>query len=565
MLVFALSIFASKSIRDFYYSEKVSDLQARAFLVSQSLSDSLLIHNVELTKYCQKLSKNTGMRITIIHDSGKVVGDSHENPIDMDNHNDRPEVTAALNNGIGTSERFSFTLNQNMLYFATPINFNDDYIIRTSLPVTTLQTNISSIRNKIYTAGFIIIILSVIITGILTKQISNPIEEMKNNAEKYAKGDFSPVLKTTQTTELNSLIKSLNQMAQELENRIQTITKERNEREVILSSMVEGVLAIDTSGEIFSINKAMSVLFNIDTSPLIGRNYTEIFRHSQLIQFIQSALTGKSADVGETNILKVEDKILNITSSLLIDNNGVITGAVFVFNEITQMQKLDELRKEFVSNVSHELKTPITAIQGFIETLKDVTDSNERIQFYNILSEYSDRMNSIVDDLLKLSKIEQQEDTGNIEFQLGSVKTLLENAVKEYRDTAELNKTPLIISLKNDIEIKMNSSLMQQAVENLIDNAIKYSEAGDKITLKAEHEKSNVGISVTDLGCGISEEHLPRLFERFYRVDKGRSRQVGGTGLGLAIVKHIVQAHNGSVDVISEVNVGSTFKIIIPV
>ena len=564
-LVIALSVFSSNFIRDFYFKEKASDLKSRAYLVSQSLSDSLLTNSPFLTKYCQKLSKNTGMRITIIHDSGKVVGDSHESPNEMDNHIDRPEVFAAFQKGIGTSERFSYTLNKEMLYLAIPINFNTNYILRTSIPITTLQENISSIRTKIYIAGLVIIILSLLITGLMAKRISNPIEAMKKNAKEYAHGNFTSIMETTKTTELNSLIRSMNEMAQELENRIQTITQERNEREVILSSMVEGVLAVDTSGEIFSINKAMSVLFNIDTSSLISRNYTEIFRHSQLIQFIQSALIGKSADVWETNILKIEDKILSMTSSLLIDNNGVITGAVFVFNEITQMQKLIELRKEFVSNVSHELKTPITAIQGFIETLRDVTNSNERIRFYNILSEYSDRMNSIIDDLLKLSKIEQQKDTGNIEFQLSSIKTLLENVVKEYRSQDKTNKNPLLISLKNDIEIKMNSSLMQQAVENLIDNAIKYSEAGNKITLKAEHKKSNVLISVTDSGCGISEEHFPRLFERFYRVDKGRSRQVGGTGLGLSIVKHIVQAHNGSVDVISEVNVGSTFKIIIPV
>ncbi len=557
--------FIIHSVEEFYYLEKTNELKARATLVSRTISNEFLNDRQYLTKICQELGNDTRTRITIISDSGDVLGDSHENPQNMDNHNDRPEVINAREKGMGTVIRYSHTLDQEMMYLAIRVDtFKQPLIIRTSLSIASLQSNITGIRRTILLVGILISILAGGISFILSKQIANPLEVMRQRAEQFAKGDFSQKLPTTNTSELNSLANSLNRMTVQLNNRIQTILQERNEREAVLSSMVEGVLAVDTDEKIISLNKAVAQLFHIERKPAIGKQISSIIRNSNLLNFIEKVLTSKQYQEAELIIHDTTDRFLNITGTVLHNELGRSTGAVFVLNDITRIKKLENIRKEFVANVSHELKTPITAIKGFIETLRNVTDSADRQRFLDILENQSNRLNAIIDNLLKLSRIEGQEDSAEILFEEETIKSVLVSAVADCHKIIE--EKNIIVQVKCDVHLSaiINAPLLQQALANLLDNAIKYSDIGDQVIISAKRKGNQISMTVRDFGIGISEEHFERLFERFYCVDKARSRKLGGTGLGLAIVKHIAFIHNGNVSVQSEVGKGSTFSIIIP-
>jgi len=566
MLVIIIFVwFIIHSVEDFYYLEKTNELKAQATLVRRIISNKSLHNRADLTKICQEMGEDTGTRVTIVSSSGWVLGDSHKNPAKMDNHNDRPEIIEARKSGMGTVVRFSHTLEQEMMYLAIPLNVNDrSTVIRTSLPMTSLRKNIAGIRHTVFLIGLFISLLAGGVSFILSKRIANPLELMKQSAEQFAKGDFSPRLPITNTSELNSLSHSLNEMTKQIDERIQTILRERNEREAVLSSMVEGVIDVNTDEKLISLNKAAAHLFHIDKKSSIGKPISSVVRNSELLNFIETVLVSEEYQETELIFRNASDRFLNITGAVLHDETGESTGAVLVLNDITRIHKLENIRKEFVANVSHELKTPITAIKGFIETLRSVQNASDRERFLDILETHSNRLNSIIDNLLKLSRIEGQEDSSEIRLEEGPVRILLENAVEECQSNIEENSIKIQIDCPENLSAIINGPLLQQAVVNLLDNAIKYSDEGRMINVSAIEDRNQRVIIVQDFGIGIPEEHFDRLFERFYRVDKARTRKLGGTGLGLAIVKHIAHIHHGTVSVRSEVGKGSSFSIIIP-
>jgi len=569
IIIFAVLTFIwliIRSVEDFYYIEKTNELKARAVLVSRIISNESLHDSRYLTKVCQDLGKDTSARITIISASGKVLGDSHEDSQRMDNHNDRPEIIEARETGMGTLIRFSHTLEQEMMYLAIPATtFQQLLIIRISLPISSLQENITGIHRKVLLIGILISLLAGGISFVLSKRIANPLEVMGQSAEQFAKGNFSSKLPISNTTELNSLTSSLNQMAKQLNDRIQTIIQERNEREAILSSMVEGVLAVDTKEKIISLNKAVANLFHFKRESAIGKQIGSIIRNSDLTFFIEDVLAGKETLEKELTISNTTNTYyLNISGAILYNESGNKTGAVFVLNDITRIRKLEITRKEFVANVSHELKTPITAIMGFTETLRNVSDPNKKQQFLDILENHSNRLNAIIDDLLELSRIEQQEGLGDIHLELCPLRTVLESAAQDCGKASTDKNIAILIDCDEQLTEPINAPLLEQAVVNLLNNAIKYSDSGNQVIVSVQRKNDEVILSVQDFGIGIAPQHWNRLFERFYSVDKARSKKLGGTGLGLAIVKHIARIHSGNVSVHSEVGKGSTFSIIIP-
>ncbi len=568
LLVLVIIIFVwfiIHSVQNFYYLEKTNELKAQAILVSRIISDESLKDGGELTKLCQDIGNETGTRITIISASGHVLGDSHEDPLKMDNHNDRPEVIHARKTGLGTVIRYSHTLEQEMMYLAIPVTISKkSWIIRTSLPITSLEDSIDGIRRTVFLIGILILLLAGGVSFILSRRIANPLEVMKHSAELFAKGDFSPKLPITSTSELNSLSHSLDQMTLQINGRIQTILRERNEREAVLASMVEGVLAVNANEQIISLNMAAAQLFHIEKYASIGKPVSSIIRNSDLLNFIEQVLASGQYQETELIFKNSSDRFLHVTGAVLHDETGESTGAVLVLNDITRIQKLENIRKEFVANVSHELKTPITAIKGFIETLRNVKDPNDRKRFLAILESHSNRLNAIIDNLLKLSRIEGQEDSSEIRLEEGPVRAILESAVEECQSNIEENSIHIQIDCPENLSAMIHGPLLQQAVVNLLDNAIKYSDEELVVKLFARVDQNQLVITVQDFGMGIPEEHFGRLFERFYRVDKARTRKRGGTGLGLAIVKHIAHIHHGTVSVQSEVGKGSSFSMIIP-
>lgn len=565
----AVSWYASNSLHHFFLDQTEADLKIRALLVEKQIIALLApLDAAEVDAICKDIGKKSATRITVILPSGQVVGDSRETPHLMDNHAGRPEIALALKGNPGQSIRYSNTLRQQMMYVAIPLQKNQTIlgVIRTSVPITSIKRQLRAIQTKIALGGLLIAVLAAWISLLISRRISRPLEEMKKVADRFAAGDLSHRLTMTDSEELASLADALNQMAAQLDRRIKTVISQRNELETVLSSMMEGVIAVNNEERIIRMNEASAGFFDCDPEICQGRDLQEVIRNSALQQFVRSALSSREPREDDIIVYLNGESTLNLKSSPLLDANKESIGTLVVFNDVTQLRRLENMRRDFVANVSHEIKTPLTAIKGFVETLHrgNVDDPQEARRFLGIIQKHADRLSSIVEDLLSLSRIEQEDEGKTIKLKEGDVNDVFQSAMQICRSKAEEKNITIRPVCDEQISAKFDTTLLEQAVVNLLDNAIKYSEPKNTILLKAQRNNSEIRISVEDQGIGIAKKHLPRLFERFYRVDRARSRNLGGTGLGLAIVKHIAQAHGGRITVESTLGVGSVFTIHLP-
>ena len=563
--------YASNSLREFYYDRTAEDLKARAWMIERQVARKNFSFNPSsLNSLSRDLGIKTKTRITIIDLSGQVLGDSDEEPSRMDNHADRPEFITALQGETGMAVRFSNTLEEQMMYLAVPIIREDKLsgVARISIPITFIEQALRTIEFKIGGVGLAVALLAAGISLIISRRISHPLEQMKHSAESIARGDWKkPLSVNSDSVEISALSNALNQMALQLEDRIKTITNQSNESEAVLSSMVEGVLAVDAAENIIRLNKAAGKLLEIKPDSAEGRPIHEVVRNSLLREFIERTLSGIENVETDLTIGNQNEIFLQAHGAVLKDMQEKSIGAVIVLNDVTRLRRLETVRKDFVANVSHELKTPITLIKGFVETLQQgaLEKREEAERFLNIMSKQVERLNAIIEDLLSLSRLEQDSGKSAISMEKTKVIQILESAIRDCESKLFKKKISIQLNCSNELEVFANSPLLNQAVLNLVDNALKYSEQGEKITVEAFVTGTEIVIEVQDWGCGIGSEHLPRLFERFYRIDQARSRQMGGTGLGLAIVKHIVQEHGGSVSVNSTLGKGSRFSIHLPI
>ncbi|MHB9132719.1 MAG: two-component system histidine kinase PnpS [Armatimonadota bacterium] len=565
----AVAWYASWFLRDFFFKELRVDLETRAHLVQQLLPVAALTDNpARIDALCKKHGKSTNTRITIILPSGKVIGDSDDDPAIMENHANRAEVVRALAGEIGHSLRPSPSLHKNMMYVAIP--FVDHQrtvaVVRTSIPTTSIDQALRSTYIKITLGGTLIALFAAMMSLVISRRISRPLEEIRHGAMRFARGELDRRLPVPDSEEFGALAETMNQMAVQLDERIRTTLRQRNEQEAVLLSMMEGVLAIDNDENLINLNQAAARLLGIDAERAQGRNIHEVVRNPDLQRFIARVMMAREPIEGEVVLRDSEERYMQAHGTILHDEWGHGIGALVVLNDMTRLRRLENMRRDFVANVSHELKTPITAIKGFVETLQDgaINQPEDAERFLGIIAKQADRLNAIIEDLLSLSRIEQEAEKAEIHLESAQVCEVVQAAQLACAMKAEEKDISIDLSCSVDLTAQMNPPLIEQAVINLIDNAIKYSDPGSTIRIKAFAENGEIAISVQDQGCGISKEHLPRLFERFYRVDKGRSRKMGGTGLGLAIVKHIAQAHNGRITVDSTPGQGSTFALTLP-
>ena len=566
----AVGWYSIESLAEFYYERTRADLKARARLVTGQVQAQFIAGHFE---DAETLTRNLGsqgfMRVTLMRPSGVVLGDSHEDPARMDNHASRPEMREALAGRTGDSIRYSNTLKKNMLYIAVPVLDKTTVVgvVRTSMATEFIDRELEHVETRIAWGGLLVALLAAGLSYGVSRRLSRPLEAMTRAAESYAQGDLTGKVEVAPTLEIGDLGTALNQMARQLDDRIRTVTAERNEREAMLFSMVEGVLAVDAEERFISMNQAAARLIGADAGHFHGRPLQEVVRNSDLKQFVRRALNSRA--VVETDIVlgSAEECCLQARGTVLKDENDRSIGAVIVLNDVTRLRRLENIRKDFVANVSHELKTPITAIQGFVETLQDgaIHDPMNAASFLGIISQQVDRLNAIIEDLLSLSRLEQDPERSEIVFEETQLKELIAGAVRTCQSKAEKLQTRIEVECEDSLHApRINWPLLEQAIVNLVDNAIKYSKPGSRVAVTAHEEGAEIVLRVRDAGRGIAAEHLPRIFERFYRVDKARSREVGGTGLGLAIVKHIAQVHGGSVNVESVLAKGSTFSIHLP-
>ncbi|KIH75890.1 two-component system, OmpR family, phosphate regulon sensor histidine kinase PhoR [Geoalkalibacter ferrihydriticus] len=568
MVLIAAGWYFSTTLKTFYLNQLAADLTAQARLIEPQIAPRFNADEAAaLDALAKDLGHRAGVRITLVLPSGEVLADSLQDPRLMDNHAARPEIVQAFGGSTGIATRYSATARESMMYAAVPV-FNDkgdlDGAIRVAVAVTAVEQTLRALYLRAFAGAVAIALLAALLSLIVSRRISRPLEEMKHGVKRFAAGDLSERLAVGGSEEIQALGEAMNQMAGELDERIRTVLRHRNEQEAVLSSMVEGVLAVDLEARIIRINQAALRLLGV-REDVKGRRIQEVIRKADLQRFVARALA--TAEPVEDDILLREEgeRFLQAHGTALHDAQGQI-GALIVLNDVTRLRRLETMRRDFVSNVSHELKTPITAIKGFVETLLDgaMQDPDDAQRFLEIITRQADRLNAIIDDLLTLSRVEQGEEQSGLPLEKEPLLPVLEAALQACALPAAEKNVRLNLFCSPELTARIKAPLLEQAVVNLLTNAIKYSPRDGKVAIEAAQLQGKVTIRVQDWGCGIAKEHLPRLFERFYRVDKARSRKQGGTGLGLAITKHIVQVHGGEVIVHSTPGQGSTFSIHLP-
>ncbi len=565
LTLLAVTWYATWSWRQFYLKGTARDLEARARLVEAQLGGKLALDSSRLDKLCKDLGKLTSTRLTVILPSGLVLGDSEKDPARMDNHGDRPEFQEAMKGKVGVISRYSFTLGQSMLYVAIPLKDQGRVVgvVRAALPMTAIDQALRTLYLQVALGSLAIALLVAVLSFFISRRLSHPLEELKRGARRFAQGDLGRKLPIQGSDELASLAEALNHMASQLEDRLQSLRRQGQEQEAILSSMVEGVLALDNEGRLITLNRAAAQMLGLSPEARPNLSLPEVVSNPELQWFVTRTLSTSEPIEGEIPLKNGDKRTLQARGTSLRDFQGMVMGTLIVFHDVTQLRRLEQARRDFVANVSHELKTPITSIKGFVETLLAgaLRETENAENFLRIIAQQTDRLNAIIDDLLSLSRIEQEAERGQIFLMEEKVKGVLEAALHVCESQAREKDLALELTCPDDLWARLNAPLLEQALVNLIDNAIKFSGPGSTIHLEAERAGPEVVIQVKDQGCGIPPEHLPRIFERFYRVDAGRSRKLGGTGLGLAIVKHIAQAHGGRVAVASRPGQGSTFSL----
>lgn len=501
------------------------------------------------------VAEEDNLRITYINSDGKVLFDSYGKESSMENHANREEFIAAKKNGFGESVRFSTTLGEETIYYSTLLK--NGSVVRTS-EIIDGRSLLKNTDIKYYTIALIIsLILGIIIAIKITNSIINPIKDLQFIASRIAHGDFHKRVKIMTNDELGSLGESFNHMADQLEENMKELINKQSRLTAILKSMGSGVVAVDKYHRVIMLNPYVKRIFKIEgeEDDIKGKKIETLIEDDRVIKAI-----AEKADKIEIKIDKPLEKHIRIRTSELLEGTDAM-GVVAVIEDITDYRRLENMRSEFVANVSHELKTPVTSIKGFAETLKYVEDDETRNKFLDIIDEESDRLTRLIQDILSLYDIERKEVKVEEKFEVNSI---VDSVYILVENEAEKRHVKVNIENNSNCVLVGNKDRFKQMILNLVDNAVKYSGDNSTVWLRLFEEQDNLVIEVEDNGIGMSKEHLTRVFERFYRIDKARSRETGGTGLGLAIVKHIVNSFEGNITLRSEVGKGSKFTIIIP-
>jgi two-component system phosphate regulon sensor histidine kinase PhoR len=514
------------------------------------------------------LGADMDVRFTVIGADGVVLADSTQDPARMDNHASRPEVLDAQLDGIGRSVRYSHTLDARMMYVALPVQRDEqlDGFVRTALPLLAVGERLARVRAIVAFAAAVAVVAALIIGYFIDRRISKPLTSMTRAAEALAAGDYTRSPYAGRRDEVGALARALNEMAAQLRERLDHIAADRNEVLAILASMVEGVVAVDLDERIVHINEAAGEILHVAARESMGKHVWEVTRMHEVAEAVSRAIETAAGVTAEITVpAPAGDRVIELHAAPRRDGEGRPAGAVVVLHDVTRLRGLERVRRDFVANVSHEIKTPLTAVRGLIETLLDDAgmDEETRRRFLGKARDQAARLNALVTDLLALSRLESNEQP--LERARLDLRGPVEESVRALLPAAEQKRLAVETALPGEpVEVFGDESALRQAVENLLDNAVKYTPDGGRIWVRLRREGETAVVEIEDTGIGIEPAEQPRVFERFYRVDKARSRELGGTGLGLSIVKHIALAHDGDVSVESLPGRGSTFRIHLP-
>jgi two-component system phosphate regulon sensor histidine kinase PhoR len=559
LIIFALSsltlVLSLNTIREFYRDTLTDHLRTLAYTLNSETARLLDTGRAnQLDGFIKTVGSKIQTRITVIATDGTVLADSEENIQSMENHSHRPEVVEALQGKTGKSIRFSSTVSKDMLYVAIPLEKDGQIagVIRTSLFLGDIDNLLTKLNYHVAGISLGIVFIALLTAFLISNSIVRPIRHLTSAARKVASGDFSARVFLKTRDELRGLADSFNRMNEEMERIFSELGQQKEELESIIDSLQEGLLVLDKQGRVILSNESFRKIIRNQT--VEGKFYWEIMRNPRFPELLKKAGLEKKKF---TEDLTLADRVFMCSVTPLQGGDGIVS----IFYDITEIRNTEKIKKDFVINVSHELRTPLTAIKGYVETLRKEVGTTPGNRYLEIVERNTDRLVNIVNDLLLLSSLEEKAALELEDIDLGG---FLENVIRIFDQRLKDKQLSLVIDVKENLPpIKADLFKLEQMLANLLDNAVKYTDRGE-ITVSMDVHDKRVRIQVRDTGIGIPKDDIPRIFERFYVVDKSRSRKSGGTGLGLSIVKHIVLLHHGTIDIESALGKGTSVTVTLP-
>lgn len=562
---------ATLLVLDFYLTRytarrQVENVQQRLGLEAQVLAGELPNTSRRgLQAWAIAAGARAHTRVTVIDPQGLVLADSQHDPETMENHANRPEVQEAHLRSVGGSIRHSATLNRNLCYLALLVNYGGQpgYVLRLAVPLEDLDVAIAAVRWRILGTSLVATVLALALAYFFSRSFTRRISRLRAFAAGLVEARFTETLWPEADDELGALADSLNRTASELRDLVDKLSLESARRETILASMVEGVLAVDQELRVTFCNDSLAQLVRARTPISVQVPLFELVRDPELAEMLKRVLTYGESLKQRVLLPAAQGRVFEVQAAPLAEPSR--RGAIAILHDITDLERLERVRKDFVANVSHELRTPLTAIRGYAETLLEgaLEDTENNRAFVEIIKAHAIRLNNIASDLLALSELESGKPPG--ELDRISIRAALDAALRTVESEAHLRGVNLVCSKIEDSEVMGYRVRLEQALVNLLDNAVKFNRPGGEVRVEVEQtQHGKARVTIADTGIGIPSEDLSRIFERFYRVDKARSREVGGTGLGLSIVKHVIERMNGTVLVESQLGKGATFTVLLP-
>lgn len=564
------AVFLSKSLEEGSLQELKASLVNQARLVSGYMGVKRL--NEEdpglIEALVRDIANMTQSRVTIVNAAGRVLADSErlEKEIpQMENHAFRPEIHLALNGETGIQTRYSTTLNKEMMYVAVPVKDSQGIAgaVRLALPLESVDKALAAVRKTVFTGVLFALGLAFVLASLLAAGIVRPIRRIISASRKFAQGDFSRRILYKSDDEIGELVSNLNAMAQDIENKIRHSNVQSQRLEAMFKSMSEGVITVDSHSRITSLNPSAEDMFVVKRKDADGKLLLEALRNNNLAEVIKSVFENRELVSRQLELVWPVQRVLQVNAAPIFERDA-IGGCLLVIHDITEVRRLETVRTDFIANISHELKTPLTSIKGFVETLLEgaLDDKENRRRFLQIIRNHTERLNLLLSDLLSLSYLESKE--AMLRKEECEFRALLADVVAGFSFRLKEKGIKVEEDLAPHFFLKADKERLEQALINLVDNAIKFNKEDGVIRFSSEPLGKGVKITVEDSGIGIPAKDIPRIFERFYMVDKARSRELGGTGLGLSIVKHIIELHGGSVGVESTEGLGSKFWFTLP-
>ncbi|NJP37020.1 two-component system histidine kinase PnpS [Alkalicoccus luteus] len=552
-------------IQDFYQERMNERVQKEAAVVSYAVAQSDPASGGDFQEVVAELSERLGARITIVATDGTVLAESAEDPEVMESHADRPEIIGAREGSEAFEVRYSDTVEQELLYYAEPLIVNGEDIgfLRLGLEMSELNDVYQNVWLLLFVSFFIAFIIIVLFATKLANQLIKPIEDARRVANELARGNYQARTYEGLHLETGELNRSINVLAENLDQITKTYENQQERLETLIENMGSGLVLINSKGDITLVNRSCGELFEEDTDRWLNKLYYNAIDRKSVIRFVQELFLVERPLRRQIKWpVGIYIRHFDVHGAPIIGHDDELKGVVLVFHDITELKKLEQARKDFVANVSHELKTPVTSLKGFTETLLDgaMHDDVLREKFLTIISKESVRLEGLITDLLELSKIEGEHFELNWdEVDLGR---MIEDTTMMLNEKAAAKNMTIHTKCDGDIIVPADGARLKQVLINLVNNAIVYTPEGGDIYVRVYGQTETVVLEVSDTGIGISKKEIPRIFERFYRVDRARSRNSGGTGLGLAIVKHLAEAHHARLSVDSKPGKGTTFRLV---